>query len=345
MYTITQLQSLYRLYNKKFFDDTLPQARIEWSAALGTTAGDFTCSKVRIRLSIQLLSDRDADLKNVLVHEMIHVAQMSAGVHERSHGPFFSATMHKINLMETDVTIEVKHNYYQIQAFEQNSMLGRIKKLLALSDSPNENEAIAAARKAQALMAANGVKHQDLASVDEGSEMDEPLLNEVIEKGNCRLGWKFDLLCAIANVNYCTCLLSEGVGLRVLGNKTHVEICRSYYQYFCQLVDKEVIQHKGKGTVFLNRFREGMVKRIHEKLTVQFQEASRRPEISSSELSLAEQYIDETIRFVKFMYPSTATKRRSITQNREASDAGRGAGDKISTARHVTGATRRLSPA
>jgi predicted SprT family Zn-dependent metalloprotease len=344
MYTITQIQALYRSYNHQFFDNKLPQARIEWSTALGTNAGDFNRSQKRIRLSVQLLGDRNHDLKNVLVHEMIHMAQMANDIQERSHGPYFSAMMHKINQMQSDITVEVKHNYYQILEFEQTSMLGRIKKLLALSESPNENEAIAAARKAQALMAANGVKPQDLISIKEGSELDEPLVNEVIDPGNRMNGWRFFLLIEIAEVNYCICLRSKGVGLRVLGNKTHVEICRSYYDYFCQLINKEAIQHKGEGSVFLNRFKEGMAERIGEKLRIQFQEGLSNPTDLSS-LTLTEQYQAETAHFVRIVCPNIGSSRRSVVRNKEASGAGRAAGDRASAARHMTNSARRLGSA
>jgi SprT-like family/Protein of unknown function (DUF2786) len=353
--SINALYRLYRDYNHRYFKNGLPQVRIECSDKLTRKAGLFSPTEPLIRLSIPLLSTRDREIKDTLIHEMIHVAQYAYHIDERPHGPYFSAQMARINQeAKGEVTVTVTHDIFETETFETSSMLGKIKKLLALSDSPNENEAYAAAQKVQALMAAHDVGYADLKTVEEGSELDEPLVNELIEDTGQRTpGWKFSLLGAICRANYCKCLGGGQYGIRALGRKTHVEICRSYYHYFAQVVEAEAGKHKGKGKIFLNRFREGMVSEIEKRLQQQFQQSQRvtmpdeiaaYPESASSALSLASQYQMELETFVHLVYPRVNSGRRSTRwADPNATRAGRQAGAKANIAKHIVPESRRLS--
>jgi SprT-like family/Protein of unknown function (DUF2786) len=346
MLPLNAIYSLYADYNARFFCSRLPKVEIVCSDKLGAAAGVYSRKNKTISLSIPLLCDKEQDQKDTLIHEMIHVAQDALGINERPHGAFFSACMTKINQVAAgEVTVTVTHHIYAIRDFEENSMLGRIKKLLALSDSPNENEAYAAAQKAQILMATHGVKQADLATAEVGSELDEPLTDEVIEQSPRTVMWKFSLLNVIASVNYCTCLKTTNIGLRVLGNKIHVEICRSYYQYFCQLIQSEAAKHQGKGSVFLNRFREGMANGIGDRLKEQFQK-SDETQAMSSEICLASQYKRESSAFLSALYPNIAAGKASArVSDPAASNAGRQAASQVSVARHVTSGAKRIGAA
>ncbi len=170
MLPLNTLYRLYRDYNHKYFKTGLPEVRIECSDKLTRKAGLFSPTEPLIRLSIPLLLNRDQEIKDTLIHEMIHVAQYAYHIDERPHGPYFSAQMARINQeAQGEVTVTVTHDILETEAFETSSMLGKIKKLLALSDSPNENEAYAAAQKVQALMATHDVGYADLKTIEEGS--------------------------------------------------------------------------------------------------------------------------------------------------------------------------------
>jgi predicted SprT family Zn-dependent metalloprotease len=346
--SINALHNLYQDYNRRFFNAELSKVKIEWSDNLTRKAGLFSPTEPLIRLSAPLLSDRIQDLKDTLIHEMIHVAQFVHQIDERPHGPYFSAYMARINeKAKGEVTVSVTHHILQLEDYEESSMLGKIKKLLALSDSPNENEAYAAAQKVQTLMAAHGVEYADLKTVEEGSELDEPLVNEVIEDFGARtVGWKFSLLGAICRVNYCSCLGGGQYGIRALGNKTHVEICRSYYQYFVHVIESEAAQYRGQGRVFLNRFREAMVHEIGKRLQQQFQQNNpvKIPNATTtSTLSLASQYQAELDLFVQWVYPRVNARRASARwADAKATQAGRQAGAQAHIAKHIVPETRRL---
>jgi predicted SprT family Zn-dependent metalloprotease len=337
-----ELQFMYGDFNRRFFSGVLPNVQIEWSELLGSCAGSFTPSKASIGLSTPLLKDRPQDLKDTLVHEMIHVYQWHKKIKDRPHGVSFSIVMDRINSRaKGEVFVTVRHDIFQVMDYEQNSLLGRIKKLLALSTSPNENEAYAAARKAQNLMAQNGVQYTDLSDVEEGSELDEPIINEVIDRLPRVILWKFGLLSHIANANYCECLNTRGIGLRVIGNKLHVEICRHYYQYFCQLVEREALQHKGKGSVFLNRFKEGMADGIGERLLDEFKR-QQATAVQSNAIVLADRFIEERDKFLRHQFPNVRPHRSSRQQDKSASSVGRAAGSSVGTARHISSGAKRL---
>jgi predicted SprT family Zn-dependent metalloprotease len=346
---IDTIYELYQTYNHQFFDGNLPKVAIEYSEALTKTAGLFVSSTPLIRLSVPLLQERQQETKDTLVHEMIHVAQYANGVDERPHGPYFSAQMQRINQVANgEVMVTVTHHFSEIETYEESSLLGKIKKLLALSESPNENEAYAAAQKVQQLMAANGIDHTDLKSVPAGSELDEPLVNEAIEEFGYRVtGWKFSLLSAICKVNYCKCLGGGQFGIRALGRKTHVEVCRSYYHYFVQVVESEAAKHRGKGKIYLNRFREAMVAQIEERLQQQFEQ--NNPTMvqkvdDNRTLTLISQYQTEVESFVQFVYPKASVGRRSACwADLNASRAGRKAGSKAQIAKHIVPESKRLA--
>jgi hypothetical protein len=347
--SIDTLYGLYQDYNRRFFKAELPDVLIECSAKLTRKAGLFSPSESLIRLSTPLLSGRDQDLKNTLIHEMIHVAQFCHNIDERPHGPYFSAEMARINeAAKGEFIVTITHNIEAIAVFETSSMLGKIKKLLALSNSPNENEAYAAAQKVQTLMANHGVEYADLKTVEEGSELDEPLVNEVIEATGLRVtSWKFSLLGAICRVNYCKCLGGGQYGIRALGRKTHVEVCRSYYHYFVQVVETEAAHHRGKGKIFLNRFREAMVQEIEQRLQQQFQQthqATSRSLNPTSTLSLASQYQIELETYIQLVYPCVKSgKRKYCWAEASATQAGTQAGSKVQIAKQIIPETRRLN--
>lgn len=349
MLSINTLYRLYQDYNRKYFKTGLPEVRIECSDRLTRKAGLFSPTEPLIRLSIPLLANCDRELKDTLIHEMIHVAQYAYHIDERPHGPYFSAQMARINQeAKGEVTVTVTHDIFETEAFETAAMLGKIKKLLALSDSPNENEAYAAAQKVQTLMAAHNVGYADLKTVEAGSELDEPLVNELIEDTGQRTpGWKFSLLGAICRANYCKCLGGGQYGIRALGRKTHVEICRSYYHYFAQVVEAEAGKHKGKGKIFLNRFREAMVAEIERRLQLQFNQNQqiKEPEaIPASTLSLTSQYQTELETFVRLVYPRINSGRRStLWADPNATRAGRQAGTRANIAKHIVPESRRLT--
>ncbi|MCG9890797.1 MAG: hypothetical protein MH252_06960 [Thermosynechococcaceae cyanobacterium MS004] len=126
----------------------------------------------------------------------------------------------------------------------------------------------------------------------------------------------------------------------------HWNCCRNYYHYFVQIVETEAAQHRGKGKIFLNRFREAMVSTIEKRLQQQFKENTKTAHeatTSRTALSLASEYKIELEAYVKLVYPRVKSGRRSASwADTKATQAGKSAVSHASIAKHIVPASRRL---
>jgi hypothetical protein len=345
MPSLEECYAAYYVFNKKYFNGLLKRIEIEICESLSSGAsGSYIPAFQKIKLSKTLLDQNFQEFKDTLCHEMIHVAQHQQGARGRANGPFFSALMHKINeKADGDVCITVYHHISEMAEFQENSILGKIKKLLSLSKSPNKNEACSAASKAQSLMAQHEVKETDLDYVAEGSELDDPLLTVIVDPMKRVVPWRCILMAGISKVNHCLALQDSGIGLRLVGNRTHMEICRSYFQYFVSVIEAESAFQASQGRVFVSRFREAMASEIGDRLMAQYLDQSGP---ASSVLTLASQYDRELKIFTKAVFPVIGSGRGSSrVGNAEATSAGRQAGAKVSTAKHIVQGARQLGAA
>jgi hypothetical protein len=113
------------------------------------------------------------------------------------------------------------------------NIIERIAKLLALSSSPNENEASAAAAKAQELLMRYNLKQEDIVkAIDRGAI--ETL--EIYSSSKWTF-WKIFLAQDIASSNFC---LAWRFGKRLLvsGRKHNVVIVKVFYGYLTQTVER-----------------------------------------------------------------------------------------------------------
>ena len=342
------LTTLYNQFNARFFYAQLPlRLNLEWSEQLTRTAGKAirTPDGYTIRLSTPLLQHRPQDLAQTLLHEMIHILQWVKGVQETAHGPFFSANMARINrLAKGEFVVSVTHDIIPRQRFEQDTLLGKIKKLLALSESPNHHEALAAAAKAQALMTQHQIDVAALQDAPEGSELDEPLICDRLWVTTARNSptWRKNIAWYCCQANHCHYTYRSYHGFDIYGRRPHVAITQHLFAFFCDAIEREVAQHRGQeSVVFLNRFREAMATEIGERL-VAHRTGAAAP--STAALALGDRYAQETQTFLQLMVPNLRMGRRNSRRQRHqaATAAGRQAGRQVSVADHLVPKTRRL---
>jgi hypothetical protein len=120
---------------------------------------------------------------------------------------------------------------------DADTIVVRIKKLLALSKSSNENEAALAASKAQELLLKYQVDIAQVENVDLSTK--EHYTREFKEIfGKNRIQWQVDLANTIANNNLCRIVLS-GAGVWWIGKPTNIEI--SQYMFETTMADLERI--------------------------------------------------------------------------------------------------------
>lgn len=96
------VHGLFAHYNALYFGGTLGSVSVEWAPRMTLCAGTCSFSRAggaRIRLSAPLLSLRpSADLKNTLLHEMVHAAIFLSGQRDTGdHGSLFMAHAARIN--------------------------------------------------------------------------------------------------------------------------------------------------------------------------------------------------------------------------------------------------------
>ena len=122
--------------------------------------GCFYASSRLIVISEEMADEADeTTLRNVLLHELAHALDHAIHGHLSGHSPAFRECC---SILGLDPGFEKSRIKAGIAGREERKE--RIRKLLALSSSPFENEASEAIRKAKELMAKDGI------SMDEGKD-------------------------------------------------------------------------------------------------------------------------------------------------------------------------------
>lgn len=142
------------------------------------------------------------------------------------------------------------------------SLLEKINKLLALANSPNENEAALAAEKATELLT-----KYNLTIADLGPGEEEDVTTGTVETTSRYVAWKMLILAGIATANGCRAMRSKHNGnMTLIGMQTNITVSQRLYQYLTKAVERLAKRHKGKGRAFLHAFRVGCATRLRHRL-------------------------------------------------------------------------------
>lgn len=143
-----------------------------------------------------------------------------------------------------------------------NSLLEKINKLLALANSPNENEAALAAEKATELLT-----KYNLTIADLGPGEEEDVTTGTVETTRRYVAWKMLILAGIATANGCRAMRSKNNGnMTLIGMQTNITVSQRLYEYLTKAVERLAKRHKGKGRAFLHAFRVGCATRLRHRL-------------------------------------------------------------------------------
>jgi hypothetical protein len=156
-----ELLAEWRRYAQLLFRGVLPSIPIE--IVEQSPLGRYSAHPRSIRLSLALVIDRPwGQVIEVLKHEMAHqyVVEVLRIVDETAHGPTFRRVCE-------DRAIDARAaGMVEGEAVVTSKVVERIRKLLALAESPNEHEARAAMNTARRLMAEHGVDLAQRARVE-----------------------------------------------------------------------------------------------------------------------------------------------------------------------------------
>jgi len=150
------------------------------------------------------------------------------------------------------------------------SIVDKIKKLLALATSSNENESTAAAEKASLLLA-----QYNLSLADLGPNHQEEIDESRVETTSKFVTWKMILLSGIAEANGCNAMRNSYTGsMFLVGTSTNLTVCTHLYEYLSQAIERRANYRKGngRGLAYLNAFRVGCATRLRQRLLEQKQE-------------------------------------------------------------------------
>ncbi|EKN86857.1 PF10979 family protein [Leptospira interrogans str. 2003000735] len=140
---------------------------------------------------------------------------------------------------------------------DRKSILDKINKLLALSSSPNANEAKSAAKQASELIQKYNV---------EATELERGAIIEYnLPTGKRRFRhWQRFLIAAIAKSNFCSIILKHSwpASFIILGREVNVETTQLMFQYLSDVA--LALAPKQNQTNFLEGFSYGIATRLQE---------------------------------------------------------------------------------
>ena len=158
-------------------------------------------------------------------------------------------------------------------------LIDRIKKLLALANSSNANEAASAAAKAAELMQEHKLSEADVSDdMEDGSEITElPMGAE-----GFLASWKFALVSQVARSFFCEAIALRHMKrrkVRIVGRRRDAEVASHVFEHFVREIerlakeernDSFVVLGEMTGTMdprdYLNHFRQGAAAGIADKL-------------------------------------------------------------------------------
>jgi len=171
----------------------------------------------------------------------------------------------------------------------QEKVLDRVRKLLALAESPNVHEAAAAAARAQALVTQHRLE-AILAAEDAAAARDaeDPITQEVLESSKRLRRWKTVLASGLAGTNGCVAFTRPGRGrvedLVLAGRASDRAAFHTLWAWLVQTLTWLSASHGGgKGKRWHDDFRVGAALEVVDRLEA----AARAPSEALPEAALA----------------------------------------------------------
>jgi hypothetical protein len=274
-------------------------------------------------------------------------------VWERSRTDFWVSECYRLAAKFAKYKVEViEYSAKTSQSQSSTNLIEKIKKLLALSTSPNENEAAAAAQKANELLSAHNLKMADLA--DDASSCEE-VEEFVLEEAGKKVPWKSYLILALAQANYCETFISQTRASfkRVLvGKPVNILACQQMYDYLVETVNRLCNEQTANTSrAYKNAFRLGCAERLYHRIIEAFEQQQEQGIPATSETngmsaivlnSLLERLERENKYFLTCNYPNLRqVSTRSRCSSSSGYSAGAQAGDSVSLNKQL-GNQRRL---
>jgi hypothetical protein len=244
----------------------------------------------------------------------------------------------------------------------QQDIILRIQKLLALSSSPNEHEASQAASKAQALLMQYNLSLEDVKA--QSSPQSTSIEREELEAHSRKVHWKGNLAFALAKANFCKMAWNKG-RMMLTGRLHNREIVKSLYSYLTTAIERLAVeglkaeklnyqtyleQIKGLDTIpwsepnwrtWKSSFIAGCAQRLCERINEQTEQIKSKgiPTANVTGLVCRQAYEREKEAIALYLHSMGITFRRKgrsrATLSTDGYSAGKRAGDSINLNRQV----------
>ena len=232
-----------------------------------------------------------------------------------------------------------------------SNVLARIKKLLSLADSSNENEAAAAASKAQELMFKYNLEISAVENLDlrPDEKVDQHNFDIGLGEGKKNVAnWKSWLFVAVAQTSMCQPYIAHGYRTtyaRVIGRKAVVEVAQYTYSWLIHELERLSNAYMANQIWFdqydSRRMRrswlEGASLGVSRKLRADFDARKVETEQSTALVVVRDKEIQDWMDDNGLQL--TSRKATVASQDRRAYTAGYQAGSNLSVTRGVTGGT------
>ena len=208
-------------------------------------------------------------------------------------------------------------------------VLEKLKKLIALSESPNEAEAASALSKVHLLLARHGLSIADLNIKDE-SVMEKAVLN----KKRLR-NWESALLSTVMQATYTEAIHKPLEGkVFIIGREINVTAAENHFSYLHQTI-KRISKKYNPVVRHADSFRYGMVVNINKRLKeLDVKEHSGREE-KQIVVSMAGKTSKENREFLDSSYGKIRKKRVNRRVDPESYGLGQKVGNNISLSRQI----------
>jgi len=219
----------------------------------------------------------------------------------------------------------------------QTQVLDKVKKLLALSNSPSEAEAAAALAKASVLLAKYGLS---MAEVQQEEDVQETVL---LEKQRMR-AWETVLVAVVCKASFTEALhyRAQGTGrILLIGREVNIITAKELFSYLHHVILILGRTHRSR-IAHVDSFRQGLVQRIGERLAEQNRQDQGTDYPYGAEEKALVVRADAAARtenhaFIKEKYGRTTTRRTGRKVDAESYYHGRAVGDTVNLGKQIEG--------
>ena len=223
--------------------------------------GYFDSALYEIGVNKYFITEKDEEVQNLLRHELAHyITFIKHGQNVASHGKEFQAVCKEYSFpsLISKAKINIK------QALKNKHIYEKVRKLLSLSLSSNDNESLAAANKAKELLLKYNLKTSDYE--------EQTIIVRILKKQ--RGGKKLQAIADILRTLYVYPVLNYGLGcvyLEIMGDKVNVKIADYVAHYLDKHFEKlwkeqQHHHHNLKGLGAKNAFFAGISKGFTNRL-------------------------------------------------------------------------------